>query len=82
LPSWFAEGKWVSDGVEKFGRYARRKGWIGEAEVEEAREESAAAHREAKDGSKWKMENVKHGWKGGSDKWYGRGEKGVRLLVE
>jgi len=35
LPSWFAEGKWVGDGIEKFGRYFRRKGWIsGEGEVE------------------------------------------------
>lgn len=32
LPSWFAEGELVKEGVEKFGRYARRKGWIDDEE--------------------------------------------------
>lgn len=28
LPPFISEGKWVSDGIEKFGRYFRRKGWL------------------------------------------------------
>ncbi|KAF2746079.1 hypothetical protein M011DRAFT_487594 [Sporormia fimetaria CBS 119925] len=39
LPPWFAEGAWVLKGVEMFGRYFRRKGWIrGDEEVEAERE--------------------------------------------
>ena len=30
MPPFISEGKWVSDGVEKFGNYFRRKGWLGE----------------------------------------------------
>ena len=30
MPPLISEGKWVSDGVEKFGNYFRRKGWLGE----------------------------------------------------
>nr|POE87497.1 uncharacterized protein CFP56_30086 [Quercus suber] len=30
LPSYISEGKWVSEGTEKFGRYLRKKGWINE----------------------------------------------------
>lgn len=29
MPPYISEGKWVSDGVEKFGNYFRRKGWLG-----------------------------------------------------
>jgi len=29
LPPYISEGRWVSDGVEKFGNYFRRKGWLG-----------------------------------------------------
>lgn len=29
LPTYFAEGKIFSGGVEKFGNYARKKGWLG-----------------------------------------------------
>ncbi|KAF2125493.1 hypothetical protein P153DRAFT_324855 [Dothidotthia symphoricarpi CBS 119687] len=36
LPSWFAEGAWVLNGVERFGKYFRRKGWIRSGEAEEA----------------------------------------------
>ncbi|KAI9847931.1 MAG: hypothetical protein M1837_001448 [Sclerophora amabilis] len=51
LPPYISEGKWVSDGVEKFGNYFRRKGWLGD---------------EGK----------------GKYKWWGRGEGGVRIVVE
>ncbi|MCJ1314523.1 hypothetical protein MMC25_008205, partial [Agyrium rufum] len=30
MPSWFSQGKWASDGMEKFGNYARKKGWLGQ----------------------------------------------------
>lgn len=30
LPPYISEGAWVKEGVEKFGRYFRRKGWLGE----------------------------------------------------
>lgn len=33
MPPYISEGKWVSDGVEKFGKYFRRKGWLGEQGV-------------------------------------------------
>lgn len=33
LPPYISEGRWVSAGVEKFGRYFRRKGWLGEEGV-------------------------------------------------
>lgn len=52
LPPYISEGKWVSEGTERFGRYLRKKGWITDDE----------------------------GAKGG--KWYGRGEGGVRVVVE
>ncbi|ORY04367.1 hypothetical protein BCR34DRAFT_491583 [Clohesyomyces aquaticus] len=36
LPSWFAEGTWVLQGVERFGKYFRRKGWIRSDEASQA----------------------------------------------
>ena len=30
LPSLLMEGKWVAEGVDKFGRYFRKKGWLEE----------------------------------------------------
>jgi hypothetical protein len=38
LPPFFAEGKWVVAGVEKFGNYFRRKGWIEAGDKREAKE--------------------------------------------
>ena len=29
MPPFISEGKWVADGVEKFGNWFRKKGWIG-----------------------------------------------------
>jgi hypothetical protein len=34
LPPVFSEGYWVKEGVEKFGRYFRRKGWIRDTDGE------------------------------------------------
>jgi len=30
LPPYISEGAWVSAGIEKFGNYFRRKGWLGD----------------------------------------------------
>lgn len=37
MPSFVAEGKWVSEGVTKFGNYFRRKGWLGEEKTRRSR---------------------------------------------
>lgn len=36
LPSWFTEGAWALQGVERFGKYFKRKGWIRSEEASEA----------------------------------------------
>lgn len=28
LPPFFSEGAWAREGVERFGKYFRRKGWL------------------------------------------------------
>jgi hypothetical protein len=45
LPEYFAEGKWVKEGVERFGKYFRKKGWISEAD--ETNAEMGVAEKEA-----------------------------------
>lgn len=72
LPAAFAEGALVKAGVERFGRWARRKGWIRAEEVE-------SAEREVDGGSE--------GRQGGGglrrrDRVWRSGEIGVRVLVE
>lgn len=32
LPPYISEGQWISGGVEKFGRWLRKRGWISEAD--------------------------------------------------
>ena len=29
MPPFISEGKWISEGVQKFGNYFRKKGWLG-----------------------------------------------------
>lgn len=53
----------VKAGVEKFGRYMRRKGWIDDGEVSGADAKNGRIGRNA-------------------GKWWGRGEGGVRVVVE
>lgn len=69
LPPYFAEGAWVSAGVEKFGRYARKKGWISEKDEEEVEEQT-------KQGNAGRVEKRKmsNGLK--------RGEEATRWIVE
>lgn len=57
LPPYISEGKWVSQGVNKFGNYFRKKGWLGEL----GDDELPSSRRSL---------------------WFGRGEGGVRLVVE
>jgi len=39
LPPSFAEGAWVSGGMEKFARYFRKKGWISERDEREVEQQ-------------------------------------------
>jgi len=73
LPSWFAEGYYVKEGVERFGKYLRKKGWLGEAELREARELEQAEGADA---------TATRGAITARQKWWGRGEGGVRIVVE
>jgi Hypothetical protein FLILHELTA len=69
LPPYFAEGKWATQGVEKFGNWFKKKGWIddqGEKQVE----------TEAKIGRAWIFED-----KNMSDVW-NKSENAARWLVE
>jgi hypothetical protein len=70
LPPYLTEGAWVVTGVEKFGRYFRRKGWIGAGEEAEAK-------RRAKDGEDLTQVETTKGLK-----WWNRGEGGMRWVVE
>ncbi|KAI9676383.1 MAG: hypothetical protein M1817_000540 [Caeruleum heppii] len=71
LPPLISEGKWVAEGIERFGRYFRRKGWLGaQAEGELHREVEERQGHDAK------------GQKGRRDLWWNRGEGSVRWVVE
>lgn len=69
LPPYFAGGAWVSDGVEKFGRYFRKKGWISEKDEVEVEEK-------AREGTTGKTESQK------VSRWFNQGEGGTRLVLE
>ncbi|KAK4995941.1 hypothetical protein LTR66_004335 [Elasticomyces elasticus] len=56
LPPYISEGQWVAYGVEKFGKWMRKKGWIDEL---------------GEDGKQGRV-----------GRWWGRGEGGVRVVVE
>jgi hypothetical protein len=70
LPPYFTEGAWVVAGVEKFGRYFRRKGWIDVGEEVEV-------ERRSKDG-----EDLTHIETTEGSKWWNRGEGSMRWVVE
>jgi hypothetical protein len=56
LPPFFAEGKWAIEGVERFGRYFRKKGWIDAKEetiVEEETKQGRAKQVQRKVSSVW-----------------------------
>jgi len=53
LPPYISEGKWVTEGIQMFGSWMRKRGWIGD-----------------------------NGEGGAAGMWWGRGENGVRVVVE
>jgi len=63
------EGRWVSEGMERFGRYFGRKGWFGFERVEE---DSSATSVTEGEGSL--IEETEKKWH--------VGEKGSRILIE
>jgi hypothetical protein len=63
LPPWFAEGAWIASGVERFGRYFKRKGWIRSDEALEATREIEDIQNDGKQRAWMK----KRGWLSGSD---------------
>lgn len=46
LPPWFTEGAWALQGVERFGKYFRRKGWILSEDASEAEHEVEMRRRD------------------------------------
>ena len=61
LPPYFAEGKWVIEGVEKFGRWFRKKGWIEDKEEARVEKETKAGR------AKQVQQNVSRFWNTGED---------------
>lgn len=89
LPPWFAEGAWIASGVERFGRYFKRKGWIRSEEAAEATREVGEIQKDAT----WKDWMRQKGWVQTNDTTETKGlrrvdhawnisEGGVRLVVE
>ena len=70
LPQYFAEGAWVVAGLEKFGRYFKKKGWIDAGE-------EAETERQGKAGLSMSEIEKTRGLK-----WWNKGEGGTRLVVE
>ena len=64
LPPWFAEGKWVVDGVEKIGRWFRRRGWIAANEEAEIEERTRAGNARTFEKKEDRVSNV---WNTGED---------------
>lgn len=90
LPPWFAEGAWIASGVERFGRYFRRKGWIRSEDEVEANREMDVIQRDAareeqlereglvrQDGDAEEAKRLRK-----VDKAWMIGEGGVRVVVE
>lgn len=69
LPPYFAEGAWISAGVEKFGRYFRKKGWISERDEKIVEEQAKQGKARS-----FEKQNV--------SKWFHRGEDATRWVVE
>lgn len=75
LPPYFAEGAWVLKGVNMFGNYFRRKGWIDAADADKAK--SLAKEGRAEDVEKPPEKGLLN-----LGKWWNRGEGGTRIVVE
>ena len=86
-----SENAWIIAGIEKFGKYARRKGWLKDSDVLEAerrvvqtqQEEEAVPNKDRKVSRRvtaaWLK--LKSAWQNRDTLW-GHGESGVRLLIE
>jgi len=61
LPPYFTEGAWASAGVDQFGRYARKKGWISEKDQEEVEEEARQGYVEGLERRKTSNVNISKG---------------------
>jgi hypothetical protein len=79
LPKGWVEGRWVSEGMERFGRYFGRKGWFGFERVEG--ENSAAIRAPAVVGEREKELGQGSLIEETEKKWH-VGEKGSRILIE
>lgn len=70
LPPYFADGAWVVSGIDKFGKYFKRKGWIGAGEKD-------VLEQRAHDGEElMRIDNTKE------MKWWNREDGGMRWVVE
>lgn len=69
LPPWLAEGAWVSEGVEKFGRYARKKGWVTDEDEQNLEQVTNEGH-------------VRLSEKRTTSGWFNPGEETTRWIVE
>jgi hypothetical protein len=79
LPKGMVEGKWVTEGIERFGRYFGRKGWFGFERVD-AREAGGEVLNEG-EGAQEVDENGNGTIEEVERKWH-VGQKGGRILVE
>ncbi|KAJ4377192.1 hypothetical protein N0V83_000015 [Neocucurbitaria cava] len=90
LPPWFAEGAWIASGVERFGRYFKRKGWIRSDEAAEAEREVDEMRKDAELQDKMESAGLVKGGEAGReakrlrkvDHAWNISEGGVRLVVE
>lgn len=77
LPAGFVEGRWVKEGMERFGRYFGRKGWFGF---------SREGNEVGKTGQEMQGEvgerNTQDGMVEGAEKRWHVSEAGGRILVE
>ena len=71
-----SEWKWVKNGTERFGKYAKKKGWISDEQVREAENEVEVQVERKEEGKAkrrwlWSRENRSRWWKMGEDgsKW-------------
>lgn len=87
-----SEGKWVADGMEMFGRWFRRRGWFGTADkaaaaAELSRQETARFNLDG-DNGRVKITAPAAAAAAAApartkrEKWWGRSEVGVRVIVE
>lgn len=79
LPKGMVEGRWLTEGIERFGRYFGRKGWFGFERVDareaggEVLNKGEGAQEVDKNGN-GTIEEVERKWH--------VGQKGGRILVE